>query len=107
MVAANFLWSRQTVTKNKENSRAVICFQPVLRESLPHFLFGIFEAVGNKVNRLVLGDGVLLEAGLVGVKGQDFGLVRQTILQKKKKKRLQCALTPLFSSLNRKCGITE
>lgn len=86
MVTANFLWSRQTVTGEKQgNSRAVICFQPVLRESLPHFVFGIFEAVGNKVNRLVLGDGVLLEAGLVGVKGQDFGLVRQTILQKKKK----------------------
>lgn len=106
MVAANFLWSRQTVTGEKQGKqpRAVICFQPVLRESLPHFVFGIFEAVGNKVNRLVLGDGVLLEAGLVEVKGQDFGLVRQTILQKK---RLQCALTPLFSSLNRKCGITE
>lgn len=55
------------------------------RHSLPHFLFGIFEAVGNKVDGLVLRDGVLLQAGLVGVEGQDLGLVRQTILLKKTK----------------------
>lgn len=59
----------------------------LLQETTPHFLFGIFEAVGHKVNRLVLCDGVFLEAGLVGVKGQNFGLVRQAVLQKKTKQR--------------------
>lgn len=73
---------------------------------LPHFLFGIFKTVGNKVNRLVLCDGVLLEAGLVGVKGQDLGLVRQTVLQKPTEQK-QTAVSPLLSTLNRKCGITE
>lgn len=64
---------------------------PGPRQSLPHFVFGIFEAVGNKVNGLVLGDGVLLEAGLVGVKGQDLGLVRQAVLQRKSPEKQQAS----------------
>lgn len=79
----------------------------LLQGTSPHFLFGIFEAVGNKVNRLVLCDGVLLEAGLVGVKGQNFGLVRQAVLQKTIKKHREETISPLFSTLNRKCGIAE
>lgn len=97
----------EQVDGNRKNKTAIlfICFKAVLHESLPHFLFGIFEAVGNKVNRLVLCDGVLLEAGLVGVKGQDFGHVRQTILQKKKKKpaeKQRAAVCPHASILNLK-----
>lgn len=81
----------------------------LLQGSSPHFLFGTFKAVGNKVNRLVLCDGVFLEAGLVGVKGQNFGLVRQAVLRKKtpNKKHREETISPLFSTLNRKCGIAE
>lgn len=48
---------------------------------LPHFLFGIFKALGDKVNRLVLCDGVFLQAGLVGVEGHELGFVRQGVLE--------------------------
>lgn len=86
------------------------CFKPVSRQALPDFVFGVFKAVGHKVDGLVLCDGVFLEAGLVGVEGQDLGLVRQTILQKKthtEKKRLHLLQQTLSSTLNRKCGIAE
>lgn len=49
-------------------------------DTLPDSLFGVFEALGDKVNRLVLCDWVFLEAGLFRVKGQQFGLVCQGVL---------------------------
>lgn len=48
---------------------------------LPHFVFRILKALSHIVNRLVLCDWVFLEGGLVGVEGQDFGLVCQAVLK--------------------------
>lgn len=53
----------------------------------PHFLFAILKALSDKVNRLVRRDWVFLEAGLVGVEGQEFGLVCQAVLKEKKCKK--------------------
>lgn len=50
-------------------------------DTLPDFLFGVFKAIGDKVNRLVLCDRVFLEAGLFRVEGQQFGLVCQGVLR--------------------------
>lgn len=61
---------------------------------IPHFLLGVLEAVSHKVNRLVLGDRVFLDTGLVGVKGQELGLVCQGVL--KEDVRLMPILTTLI-----------
>lgn len=65
------------------------------REDSPHFLFGIFKALSHKVDGLVLCDGVLLQAGLAGVKGQHLGFVCQAVLSGKKYKKKLMIITPV------------
>ncbi len=49
--------------------------------TLPDFFFGVLKAFSHKVNWLELCNGILLQAGLLRLEGQKFGLVRQTVLQ--------------------------
>lgn len=48
---------------------------------IPDFFFGILKTLSHKVNRLELGDGILLQAGLLWLEGLKFWLVCQTVLQ--------------------------
>lgn len=56
-------------------------FKPLPPAVSPHFLLGVLKAVGDEVERLELGDGVLLQAGLVRIEGQQLRLVRQAVLK--------------------------
>ena len=46
-----------------------------------HFLLGVLEALRDVVERLVLGDGILLDASFLRLKAPELRLARQTPLQ--------------------------
>lgn len=53
----------------------------LIAATLPDFFFGFLETFSHKVNWLELCNGILLQAGLLWLEGEKFGLVRQTVLQ--------------------------
>ena len=48
---------------------------------LHHLILGVFEAVRHIVDGLVLGDGVLLDAGLLRKELSDLGFVGEAVLE--------------------------
>ena len=74
---------------------------------LHHLVLGVLEAVCDVVDGLVLGDGVLLEAGLLRQKLPDVGLVREAVLELAERRqqtgtvRLQVALLAAQAELHR------
>ena len=49
--------------------------------NLHHLLLGVLEALGDVVDRLVLGDGVFLQGSLGWLKGSLLRLIREAVLQ--------------------------
>lgn len=66
---------------------------------LDHLLDRFVEAVGHVVDRLVLGDGVLLFTGLLRLKVTQLGFVRQTVLELSKRGQQSRAVSFEFAIL--------
>lgn len=64
---------------NGATSDPAKCMQCVMNSH--HLLLGVLKALGDIVDRLILGDGVFLDGGLGWVKGSLLRLVGKAVLQ--------------------------